>query len=67
MEAMEDSELIRRITYDPNSTEGKSAKEEFEYRKYLVLKRHNSWLLVLTIILTCSAIGQVIVAYMSSN
>jgi hypothetical protein len=56
-----DRELIRLILNDPNSAESKGANAEFEYRKHLSIKRHNSWLLILTIILASSAIAQVLV------
>ena len=55
-----DDDLIRLIVNDPAGADGEAAREVLEYRKYLATKRYNKWLLWLTIILTISALGEVV-------
>ena len=63
---MTDRQLVKLVISRPDNADGKAAKEILEYRKYLTTRRHNFWLILLSILLTCSAILQVIIN-ISSN
>jgi len=55
-----DKELIKLVLNDPEGHDGKVAKEELEYRKYLVMKRNNNIIVFLTIILALSSLLQLL-------
>jgi len=66
MSDLSDRELLRRISADPGGYDGQVAREELEFRKHNVvlehneeLRRHNRFLLWLTLILALSSLGEV--------
>ncbi|MFZ1683111.1 MAG: hypothetical protein WAU88_03180 [Candidatus Zixiibacteriota bacterium] len=46
-----DDELIDVILQSPGSADGMAAREVLLYRQYTTLKRHNLWLLIITVVL----------------
>lgn len=62
-----DQMLINMIMTSPNSADGITAKEILEYRKYLVAKRQNTVIVVLTIVMAVSAAIDVIFRFVEQT
>lgn len=50
--------LLKKILQDPNSQIAQEAREELEFSKHTTLKRYNLWLLILTLTLALSSLGE---------
>lgn len=66
-DGMTDRQLITLVVNSPTSAEGKAAKEVLEHRRYLATNRHNSWLLVVTIILAGSTAANVVLTAIGNS
>ena len=59
-----DRELIRIFISDPDSPDGRIAKEILEYRKFIVAKRQNCIMVGLTLVMAVATVVQVVTFFM---
>ena len=59
-----DRELIRIFISDPDSPDGRIAKEILEYRKFIVAKRQNYIMVGLTLVMAVATVVQAVTFFM---